>query len=218
MFEDRREAGRKLARELVGMNLAKPVVLALPRGGVPVGFEIAAALGAPLDVVVVRKVGAPGNPELAVGAIVAGDPPDIVVNREIVGEFGLDDTALAALVASERPELDRREATFRGARPAVSVAGRTAILVDDGAATGATMKVAARAIRRRSPAMVVIALPVAAPDTVADLRGEADRLVCLSQPARFRALSLHYRDFRHLDDAEVVELLASAADGATDSE
>lgn len=200
-----------LAAEIAALAPRDPVVLALPRGGVPVAFEIASALGARLDLAIVRKVGAPGNPELAVAAIVDGNPPEVVLNREIVEAYGLHDDQLAALVARERPELERRHAVYRGRRQPLSVRGKTVILVDDGAATGTTMKVVARAIRRRSPAKIILALPVAPPDTVADLSHEADRVVCLAQPAHFRALGYHYREFHQLSDAEVLELLERAA-------
>ncbi|ODN68946.1 phosphoribosyltransferase [Methylobrevis pamukkalensis] len=211
MFRDRSEAGRMLATEIVALAPHDPVVLALPRGGVPVAFEIASALGARLDLIIVRKVGAPGNPELAVAAIVDGNPPDVVFNREIIEAYGLRDDELAALIAGERPELERRRAVYRGERQPLSVKGKSVILVDDGAATGATMKVAARAIRRRAPAQVILALPIASPDAVSDLSREADRVVCLSQPPDFRALGFHYREFHQLDDAEVLELLAKAS-------
>lgn len=200
-----------LAAEIAALAPRDPVVLALPRGGVPVAYEIASALGARLDLAIVRKVGAPGNPELAVAAIVDGNPPEVVLNREIIEAYGLHDDQLAALVARERPELERRHAVYRGKRQPLSVRGKTVILVDDGAATGTTMKVVARAIRRRSPAEIILALPVAPPDTVADLSHEADRVVCLAQPAHFRALGYHYREFHQLSDAEVLELLERAA-------
>lgn len=207
MFQDRKEAGRKLAEELLRLKLPNPVVLALPRGGVPVASEIAEALEAPLDIVIVRKAGAPGNPELAVAAIIDGDPPDVVLNREIVEAYGLDDAALRALVSHERPELERRRQAYLGGRKPLSVAGRTVILVDDGAATGTTMKVAIRALKRRAPREIVVALPVAPPDTLAELAEEANRVVCLSKPARFLALGYHYRDFPQLTDEEVVQAL-----------
>jgi len=211
MFHDRSDAGRRLATEIAALAPQDPVVLALPRGGVPVAFEIASALGARLDLVIVRKVGAPGNPELAVAAIVDGNPPEVVLNREIIEAYGLNDDELAVLVARERPELERRRAVYRGKRQPLSVKGKTAILVDDGAATGTTMKVAARAIRRRSPAQLILALPVASPHAVSDLSHEADRVVCLSQPPHFRALGFHYQEFHQLDDAEVLDLMARAS-------
>lgn len=212
MFKDRAEAGRELAARLVALGLHDPVVLALPRGGVPVAAEVAKALDAPLDLIIVRKVGAPGNPELAVAAIVDGDPPDIVLNREIVEAYRLDDAELAALVRKERPELNRRRIAYRGDRRAVSISGKTAILVDDGAATGTTMKVAIRAMKHRSPRQIVVALPVAPAETVAELSQEADRVVCLSQPARFRALGFHYLSFPQLSDEEVIATLRDERD------
>ncbi|ETA71260.1 MULTISPECIES: phosphoribosyltransferase [Mesorhizobium] len=210
MFRDRKQAGEKLGIELAGLDLCRPVVLALPRGGIPVAAEVAKALGAPLDVLVVRKVGAPGNAELAVAAVVDGNPPDVVLNREIVEAYALDDAELASLVALERPELERRRLAYKGSRRSLSVAGKTVILVDDGAATGTTMKVAIRALRHRAPREVIVAVPVSPPDTLADLATEADRVVCLSQPGRFRALGYHYLRFPQLSDSEVAAVLDEA--------
>jgi len=210
MFRDRQEAGQRLGVELEKLRLHQPVVLALPRGGVPVAAEVAKALKAPLDLIIVRKVGAPGNPELAVAAIVDGDPPDIVLNREIVEAYALDDDELRVLIAKERPELARRRLAYRGKRPPLSIAGKTAIIVDDGVATGTTMKVAIRALVRRSPREIVAAIPVAPPDTLAELAQEADQIVCLSQPAHFHALGYYYRSFPQLTDDDVTEALAAA--------
>ena len=215
MFRDRTEAGRLLAAEIASLELRDPIVLALPRGGVPVAFEVATALGARLDLVIVRKVGAPDNPELAVAAIVDGNPPDVVLNREIIEAYGLQDDEIAALIARERPELERRRAVYRGKRPPLSVRGKTVVLVDDGAATGTTMKVALRAIRRRSPAEIVVAVPVASPEAVIDLASHADRLVCLAQPPHFRALGYHYKSFPQLDDAQVLDLMARSTNEST---
>jgi putative phosphoribosyl transferase len=211
MFADRQEAGRQLGRELAALKLPNPVVLALPRGGMPVAAEVAVALSAPLDLMIVRKVGAPGNPELAVAAIVDGDPPDVVLNRGIVEAYGLGNSELAELIKLERPELERRRLAYRGGRHPLSVDGKTAILVDDGAATGTTMKVVVRALKRRSPREVIIALPVAPAETVAELALEADRMVCLSQPLHFHALSYHYKSFPQLTDTEVIKALQGAA-------
>jgi len=211
IFRDRTEAGQILAAEIARLELADPVVLALPRGGVPVGAAVAEALSAPLDLLIVRKVGAPGNPELAVAAIIDGDPPDVVLNRSIVEAYGLDEAEVAQLIKRERPELARRREAYRGSRRPLSVRGKSVIIVDDGAATGATMKAALRALRHRGPREIVVALPVAPPDTIEDLRAEADRLVCLSQPLNFRALSLHYRSFLQLDDGEVQGTLLAFA-------
>ena len=202
-----------LANELAGLSLHAPVVLALPRGGVPVAAEVAAVLKAPLDLVIVRKVGAPGNPELAVAAIVDGEPPYVVLNREIVEAYNLDDAALATLVKRERPELQRRRTLYRGSRSPLSIAGKTAVLVDDGAATGTTMKVAIRALKRRSPTAIVVALPIAPPETVAELSQEADRIVCLAQPPHFRALGYYYRNFEQLDDEDVLAALGRGQEG-----
>jgi putative phosphoribosyl transferase len=204
VFRDRQEAGQMLADELARLTLLDCVVVALPRGGVPVAAEIAKALKAPLDLVIVRKVGAPGNPELAVAAIVDGDPPDVILNREIVEAYQLGDDALRALIAKEHGELERCRAAYRGERIPLSVDGKTVIIVDDGAATGTTMKVAVRALKHRSPRKIIVALPVAPPETVGELAQEADLVLCLSQPARFRALSYYYFSFPQLSDNDVL--------------
>ena len=207
-FRDRADAGRRLADRLDALGLADPVVLALPRGGVPVAAEIARRLAAPLDLVQVRKLGVPGEPELAAGALVDGDPPDAVFNADVMHALGLSEAQLARTVADASAELERRRRAFGRAQP-VSVAGRTAVLVDDGAATGVSMKAAIRALRRRLPRDIIVAIPVAPRDTAAELAAEADRLVCLEQPARFVALSCHYHDFPQLTDGEVVAILGS---------
>lgn len=210
MFRDRQEAGERLGRELLGAKLAKPIVLALPRGGIPVAAAVAIALDAPLDVLIVRKVGAPGNLELAIAAIVDGTPPDIVVNREIVEAYCLGDEELATLVNAERPELERRSKFFREVTRPHSLVGRTAVVVDDGAATGATLKVALRAVKRRGPTRTVVAIPVASSDALDVVRQEADQVFCLSSPGRFRALSYHYRSFPQLTDEDAIAALRAA--------
>jgi len=210
MFRDRQHAGSELAARLVELKLPRPLVLALPRGGVPIGAAIAAALDAPLDLIIVRKVGAPGNPELAVAAIVEGDPPDIVLNRDAMDAYGLSEQQVKRLAEEERLELERRQAAYRGGRKPASVAGRTVIVVDDGAATGTTMKAVLKALKRRSPSEVVVALPVAPPETVSDLEADADRVICLGQPRLFVALGYHYGRFPQLSDAEVMEMLDTA--------
>lgn len=204
MFRDRGDAGVKLGLELNRLQLHQPVVLALPRGGVPVAVEVAKVLNAPLDLLIVRKVGAPGNPELAVAAIVDGDPGEVVLNREIVETYALDEGELRVLIANERPELERQRAAYRGKTKPISIAGKTAIIIDDGAATGTTMKIAIRALKRRSPREIIVAVPVSPQETVAELAREADRVVCLSQPGQFRALSFHYLRFPQLSDSDVV--------------
>jgi putative phosphoribosyl transferase len=211
MFHDRQEAGRKLAAELAKLQLQDPIVLALPRGGVPVAAEVAKTLKAPLDLILVRKVGSPGNPELAVAAIVDGDPADVVLNRDVVEAYSLADDELRVLIAKERPELERRRAAYRGGQKPLSVDGKSVIIVDDGAATGTTMKVAIRALKRRSPREIIVALPVAPPETLTELACEADWTVCLSEPTQFRALSQHYLNFPQLSDADVLTILKEAA-------
>ncbi|TIW90044.1 MAG: phosphoribosyltransferase [Mesorhizobium sp.] len=211
MFRDREDAGVKLGLELSRLQLHHPIVLALPRGGVPVAVEVAKALHAPLDLLIIRKVGAPGNPELAVAAIVDGDPGEVVLNREIVETYALDESELRVLIANERPELERRRAAYRWKTRPISIAGKTAIIVDDGAATGTTMKIAIRALKRRSPREIVVAIPVSPQETVVELEQEADRVVCLSQPGQFRALGHHYLRFPRLSDNDVVFAMDEAA-------
>jgi predicted phosphoribosyltransferase len=209
-FANRSEAGRLLAERLAGYA-GRPdvVVLALPRGGVPLGFEVARALEAPLDVFVVRKVGLPGQEELAVGAIATGGA--VVLNRDVVRLVELGPERLDELVARARPELERRERAFRGERAAPELTGRTAILVDDGLATGATMRAAVAAVRQQAPARIVVAVPVAPPATCAALSAEVDELVCLQTPEPFFAVGAWYGEFGATTDDEVRELLARSA-------
>jgi putative phosphoribosyl transferase len=208
-FRDRAEAGRMLARELERYR-GEPglIVLALPRGGVPVGFELAQALGAPLDVFVVRKLGAPGQEELAVGAIARGVQ---VLNERVVEQFRLDEEAIARAAAVEQEELIRRERLYRGDRAPVDVEGRTVILVDDGLATGATMRAGAVALRAQHPRRLVLAVPVAAAQTCEELRADADEVLCAMTPEPFVAVGAWYDDFSQTTDDEVRELLERAA-------
>lgn len=210
LFSDRQEAGRRLAAELGRFKSAEPAILALPRGGVPVGFEIALALDAPLDVVLVRKIGAPGMSELAIGAIVDGEQLDKIIDRELVAELAVPQSYLDAEIARQAAEIERRRRVYFKGRAPVTVAGRTALVVDDGIATGATMRAALRAIRRRSPAKLVLAVPVAPPHTVEALRPEVDEIVCLATPENFYAIGQFYADFRQLDDEDVITLLDRA--------
>ncbi len=209
-FADRSEAGRRLAERLLGFKDKNPIVLALPRGGVPVGFEIARALAAPLDLVLVRKIGAPHQEELAIGAIADGEHPELVTDPGLI--VGLDVTPeyLERAKAAALQEIERRRRAWFGDRPRVDVAGRTAIVVDDGIATGATMRVALRATRKRKPARLVLAVPVAPPDTLEELRREADETICLDTPADFFAVGQFYRRFAQLRDEEVTVLLDRA--------
>lgn len=209
-FHDRREAGRRLAERLEERRFDHPVVLALPRGGVPVAYEVATRLAAPLDLVLVRKIGAPFNPEFGIGAVVDGAAPVTLMDRELVRRLGVDEAYVAGAVRAELAEIERRRALYlKGRRPA-EVRGRTAIVVDDGIATGSTMRVALRALRAQGPARLVMAVPVAPPDTLAELAAECDETVCLLVPEAFGAVGAFYRDFRQLDDAEVVALLDRA--------
>jgi putative phosphoribosyl transferase len=209
-FADRREAGAALGRRLARIPIdAPPVVLALPRGGVPVGYEVAQALRAPLDVFVVRKLGVPGHEELALGAIARGGTR--VLNDEVIETLGLTEADVDRVAEKEQHELERRERAYRGDRPPVEVAGRTAILVDDGLATGSTMRAAVRAIRAERPQRVFVAVPVAAPSTCESLAHEVDAIVCLHTPEPFYAVGLWYDDFSQTTDEEVRELLARAA-------
>lgn len=211
MFRDRREAGKRLAKQLEHLKGADPLVLALPRGGVPVGAEIARRLGAPLDVVVARKIGAPGQPELAVGAVAQigeGGTPATVLNREVLRVLGIAEDMVARLREVQLREVIQRAARFRAGLPPLAVAGRTVILVDDGIATGATVEAAIAALRPLGPGRIVVAVPVAPRDTLERLRGEADAVVCLSEPSDFLAIGAFYADFDQVEDAEVVRLLA----------
>jgi putative phosphoribosyl transferase len=211
VFADRADAGRRLAARLAHLAGADIVVLALPRGGVAVGFEIARALEAPLDLVLVRKIGAPGIPELAVAALVdAGGEVVRVLDERITGEAALPPAYLDREAAHEAGELVRRRAVYGRARPPLSLFERTAIVVDDGIATGTTMRAALLAIRRRRPAQLVLAVPVATPDALQQLRPEVDEIVCLETPEDFFAIGQFYEDFHQMSDDEVLTLLDRA--------
>ena len=209
-FEDRGDAGRRLADKLAHLKDTQPVVLALPRGGVAVGFEISRALDAPLDIVLVRKIGVPWQPELALGAVTDGASPEIFIDRRLATSLDVADSYIEEETARQLEEIERRRKSYCEGRPALEVAGRTAIVVDDGIATGATMRVALQAVRRRGPARLVLAVPVAPPDTLAALGEGADETVCLETPIGLGAIGFFYRDFHQMSDAEVTELLARA--------
>jgi predicted phosphoribosyltransferase len=208
-FAGRQEAGRLLAARVVALGLRNPVVYALPRGGVPVAAEVADALHAPLDLVLVRKIGAPGQPELALGAVVDGDAPETVLNPHIVAATGASEAFIEAARRRELAEIERRRTRYLAGHPRVDPAGRVAVVVDDGIATGATARAALHALRRRGAARLVLATPVAPADTLEALRGEADEIVCLFVPAPFFGIGAFYRDFHQLADDEVVDLLAA---------
>jgi putative phosphoribosyl transferase len=210
-FRDRAEAGRLLAELLQGYaGRDDVVVLALPRGGVPVGYEVAKALGAPLDVFAVRKLGVPGREELAMGAISSGG--QLVLDRHLISSLGISKGEIQRAVAAELRELERREAAYRGGRSPPELTGKTVILVDDGLATGSTMRAAAHAVRERLPARVVVAVPVAAAQTCDEFRDDVDEIVCALTPRRFHAVGVWYEDFSQTSDEEVRELLAQAAE------
>lgn len=206
-FKDRSDAGRHLAKALAGYKDQQPVILALPRGGVSVAAEVAAALNAPLDLVLVRKIGVPFQPELAMGAVVDGGAPIIVRNEDIIRVAGIDESEFQAVCDDELAEIGRRHQRYLGSRERVDVSGRTAIVVDDGVATGATTRAALRATRMRNPRRLVLAVPVAPTESLAELRHEADDVICLEDHEMFGAIGFYYRDFRQVSDEEVIEML-----------
>lgn len=203
-FTNRHDAGRRLAARLAGYRSAAPVVLGLPRGGVVVGCEIAKALNAPLDVLIVRKVGVPGAEEVALGAVAPGRT---LLDLGLVARLGIPRARLAEVIGQEVAELERRELIYRGDRPPIEVEGRTVIVVDDGLATGATAQAAIESLRRRNPKWVVFAAPVCSPDGARMLRAVADEVVCLECPPDFMSVGGWYRDFSQTSDAEVVACL-----------
>ena len=216
IFDDRMQAGKLLAERLDEYaGRTDVIVLALPRGGVPVGFEVAQALDVPLDILLVRKLGVPGHEEYAMGAIASGGMR--VVNQDAVDMLGISDATLDAATQHEMQEITRREKLYRGDKPPPDLHGRTVIVVDDGLATGSTMLAAVRALRDSAAARVVVAVPVGAVETCERLRSEADEVICLRMPEPFRAVGLWYREFPQLADQEVIDLLARADERAATS-
>jgi putative phosphoribosyl transferase len=209
-FRDRRDAGRRLSARLAAYT-GRPdvVVLALPRGGVPVAYEVAQALGALLDVFLVRKLGMPGHEEFAIGAIASGGV--LVLNEETLRDYGVSRDQVEAVVDAEKRELERRERDYRGDRPFPDLAGRTVILIDDGLATGSTMRAAVAALRQEAPVRVIVAVPTAPPETCDEMRSIVDEMICLITPEPFYAVGLWYEDFSQTADDEVRELLGRAA-------
>lgn len=208
-FLNRRDAGRRLAAELAAFADERPAIVALPRGGVPVGFEVARALGVPLEILAVRKLGAPGNPELGVGAL--AEDGTVVLDPESAAMLGMTGTLLGATLERESIELDRRVERYRDGRPPIQVAGRSAVVIDDGLATGLTDLAAVRALRKAGALHVVVAVPVGSSGSVSLLAREADRVICLTVPRHLRGVGEWYRDFSPVSDEEVLALLAAAS-------
>jgi putative phosphoribosyl transferase len=209
-FQDRTSAGKALARKLLKRQLADPVVMALPRGGVAVGVEIARALGAPIDLVFVRKIGVPYQTELAAAAVVDGGEAEIIVNEDVVMQAGVSRSYIEEQAKKEVAEIERRRQVYLEHRPRVVLEGKTLIVVDDGIATGASMRAALKALRRKNPKTLVLAVPVAPARTMRELSSEVDEIICLREPEPFFAIGLHYRDFHQIPDEEVVRLLTAA--------
>lgn len=206
-FKDRSDAGRELAKALAGYKEQQPAILALPRGGLPVAAEVAAALNAPLDLIIVRKVGVPFQPELAMGAVVDGGAPIIVRNEDVIRLSGIDESEFKAVCDNELAEIERRRQRYLGGRERVDISGRTAIVIDDGVATGATTRAALHAARARNPKKLVLAVPVAPTESLAELRDEADDVVCLEDYEFFGAIGAYYADFSQVSDQEVINIL-----------
>lgn len=214
-FVDRSAAGRALAKALASKKLVDPVVLALPRGGVPVAAEIAKVLKAPLDIVLVRKIGVPYQRELAVAAVVDGDRPEVVINEDVARLADIPSGYIEAQVKRELEEIERRRKAYLQGRERAPLQGRTIILVDDGIATGASVRAALKALRRKKPKALVLAIPVAPIETVDEMRNDVDDIVCLRTPEPFFAIGVHYVDFHQMSDEEVVSLLAVQADAGS---
>jgi predicted phosphoribosyltransferase/pimeloyl-ACP methyl ester carboxylesterase len=210
IFADRSEAGRKLAARLQKYKDQNPVILGLPRGGVPVAYEVAKTLNAPLDVIIVRKLGAPGQSELGIGAVVDGDHPETILNREVMSALRVSRDYLEREIHNQLKEIHRRNQAYRSGRPRVELKDRCVIVVDDGIATGGSIRAALRGVRRQKPRKVVLAVPVGSSDTLESLRDEVDDVVCLTRPAMFFGIGEFYMDFHQLTDAEVISLLELA--------
>ena len=210
IYKNRSDAGKRLARKLAYYQSQDPLILALPRGGLPVAAEIARALNAPLDLVFVRKLGAPGRPELAMGAVIDGPKPYVVRNEDVLSFLPLSEEEFKRICDRELAEIERRRALYLKDRSRADPKDRVVIVVDDGVATGATTRAALRAIRKRSPKKLILAVPVAPPGTLARLEGEADKIVCLQSHEPFYAIGLYYADFHQVSDKEVTDILSKA--------
>ncbi len=210
LFEDRRGAGEQLAARLERFAPAHPLIVALPRGGVPVAYEVAKALDAELDLLIVRKIGAPGQQEFGIGAVVDGASPQVVLNQDSVRRLAVGQDYIRDETRLQLAEIERRRAVYCGDRRPPAIAGRTVIVVDDGIATGGTMKAALRGIRKNGPAWLVLAVPVAPAATIHELASECDEAVCLAMPEPFGAVGAFYKDFRQTEDSQVIALLDEA--------
>lgn len=210
LFEDRADAGRQLAEAIASETLVDPLVMALPRGGVPVAYEIAVRIGAPLEILIVRKIGAPGHGEFGLGALVDGEEPELVLNREALRLVRPSKSYLEAETERQREEILRRRTLYFGDRAPISPRDRDVILVDDGIATGGTVRAAIRALRRASPRRLILAVPVAPKSEITELGSAVDHIICLATPFAFRAVGLHYRDFEQTSDEEVIALMKKA--------
>jgi len=215
IFTDRRQAGQLLAEEVARRGYKDPVVVGLPRGGIPVAAEVAGRLKAPLDVVLVRKIGVPIQPELAMGAVVDGDAPEIVRNEGVIRELGITDAEFQGEATRQLRVIEARRALWVAGRSRPSIEGKTVIIIDDGIATGATIRASLHALKRRRPKWTVIATPVASPETVELLRQEADDVICLETPEYLAAIGLYYLDFSQVSDAEVTAILDRMAQEGT---
>ena len=213
-FKDRPEAGKKLAKALKRYAGQNPVIFALPRGGVPVATEVAAALKAPLGLILVRKIGVPWQPELAMGAVVDGATPVVVRNEDVIRDAGVDEAEFNHICDRELAEIESRRRRYLGDRPPLDVKDRVTIVIDDGIATGSTMRAALRATRMRAPTALVLAVPVASTESLAEVRKEADEVICLEAHEFLGAIGLYYSDFRQTSDEEMIEALARYSSGA----
>ena len=216
LFRDRVHAGQELAKALLHLKSEQPLVLALPRGGVPIAFEIANALNAPLDVVLVRKIGAPGNQELALGAVIDGANPQWVINQALLQQIAPPSGWFDEEMQRQLTELERRRQHYCGDRPAPSLAGRCVIVVDDGVATGATVRAALKGLQQTGPGLIVLAVPVGPRDVIEALRSEVDELICLAMPEPFIGVGRHYGNFEQTSDEEVIALLEQAQNSSVE--
>ncbi len=214
LFRDRSHAGEELAKALHHLASLDPLVLALPRGGVPVAFEVARALGAPLDLVLVRKIGAPGNEELALGAVIDGAEPKWVINQELVNQIAPPPNWFEEEMQRQLSELERRRRRYCGDRPAPLIGDRCVILIDDGVATGATVRASLKGLKQSNPSRIVLAIPVGPKAEIEMLRSEVDELICLAMPEPFIGVGCHYGDFTQTSDEQVIDLLARASAGS----